>query len=61
MTYKLSDLESSSRVARELEREQRERILNDEQRTGTAIEDEFRLKDARENFGSANLKRPSGR
>ena len=61
MTIKLAELEANQRVAREVERERRERALHDEQRAGLAVEEEFRLKDARENFGSANLKRPSGR
>lgn len=61
MTSKLADLEANLRVAREVERERHERALHDEQRAGLALDEEFRLKDARENFGSANLKRPSGR
>ena len=61
MTYKLPVLDMNLRVAREVERERHERALHDEQRAGLAVEEEFRLKDARENFGSANLKRPSGR
>jgi hypothetical protein len=61
MTNKLPDLESNLRLTREVERERHERALHDEQRAGLAVDEEFRLKDARENFGSANLKRPSGR
>jgi hypothetical protein len=61
MTNKLPDMETSQRVTRELERERHERALHDEQRAGLAVDEEFRLKDARENFGSANLRRPSGR
>jgi hypothetical protein len=61
MKSKLQDLETTSRVAREVERERHERALHDEQRAGLAVDEEFRLKDARENFGSANLRRSSGR
>jgi hypothetical protein len=49
------------RLEREVERERRERLLHDEQRTGLVADDEFRLKDARENMGSAKIRRPSGR
>ena len=61
MTTKLAELEANQRVAREVERERRERALHDEQRAGLAVDEEFRLKDARENFGGVNLRRPSGR
>jgi hypothetical protein len=61
MKKNLPDLESNGRVTREIERERHERALHDEQRAGLAVDEEFRLKDARENFGSANLRRPSGR
>lgn len=46
-----------ARVAREVERERNERHLNDEARAGLAVDDEFRLKDARESMNSTNLRR----
>jgi hypothetical protein len=61
MTNKLPDLETNRRVAREVERERHERALHDEQRAGLAVDEEFRLKDPRENPGSAHLKRPLAR
>jgi hypothetical protein len=48
------------RVEREVEREMHERVRNDEARTGLSVMDELRVKDARENAGAANLRRPSG-
>ncbi|MFC4931052.1 hypothetical protein [Massilia sp. GCM10023247] len=45
------------RVDREVERERHERTLNDEARSGLALDDEFRLKDARESMNSAQLRR----
>lgn len=45
------------RVDREVERERHERNLNDEARTGLALDDEFRLKDARESMNSSTLRR----
>jgi hypothetical protein len=61
MTTKLPDLEANLRLTREIERERHERALHDEQRAGLALDEEFRLKDARENFGSAKLRRPTWR
>jgi hypothetical protein len=61
MTSKPADLEMNQRVAREVERERRERVLHDEQRTGLAVDEEFRLKDARQNPEGAGVKRPAGR
>lgn len=58
MTTKLPDLESNLRLTREIERERHERALHDEQRAGLALDDEFRLKDAREHVGSTRLRRP---
>jgi hypothetical protein len=55
------DVTPNQRVEREVERERRERLLHDDQRTGLAAEDEFRLKDARENAGAANIRRSGGR
>jgi hypothetical protein len=51
----------NERVERELERERHERSRNDEQRAGLAVDEDFRIKDARENMGLVNLKRPAGR
>ena len=45
------------RVEREVERERRERTLNDDARAGLALDDEFRIKDARENLNSSSLRR----
>jgi hypothetical protein len=61
MTNKLLDRDVNLRVAREVERERHERALHDEQRAGLAVDDEFRLKDPRENLGAAHLKRPLAR
>jgi hypothetical protein len=49
------------RLEREVERERHERELHDEQRAGLAVNDEFRLKDAREKAGTANIRRSGGR
>lgn len=46
------------RVDREVERERHERTLNDEARAGLGLDDELRLKDARESLNSAHLRRP---
>ncbi|WP_168710130.1 hypothetical protein [Massilia sp. Mn16-1_5] len=46
-----------ARVEREIERERHERSLHDEARAGLALDDEFRLKDARESMNSSNLRR----
>jgi hypothetical protein len=48
------------RVEREVEREMNERVRNDEARTGLGVMDELRVKDARENAGAANVRRPTG-
>ena len=54
--------EPAGRVERELARERHERALHDEARAGLApLEDEFRLKDARERADACNLKRHPGR
>jgi hypothetical protein len=50
-----------ARLERELERERHERALHDEQRAGLAVDEDFRNKDARENMGLINVKRPPGR
>jgi len=41
-----------ARIDREVERER-----NEQARTGLAVDDEFRLKDARESMNSSNLRR----
>lgn len=46
------------RVDREVERERHERTLNDDVRAGLALDDEFRLKDARESMNSSHVRRP---
>jgi hypothetical protein len=46
------------RVDREVARERHERTLNDDARAGLALDDEFRMKDARESMNSSNLRRP---
>ncbi len=52
----------AGRVEREVERERRERALHDEARAGLApLEEEFRLKDARERADTSNLKRHPSR
>jgi hypothetical protein len=50
-----------ARLEREIERERHERLLHDEQRTGLAVDEEFRIKDAREQAGAVSPKRPPGR
>jgi len=47
-----------ARVDREVARERHERTLNDDARAGLALDDEFRVKDARESMNSSNLRRP---
>jgi hypothetical protein len=47
-----------ARVDREVARERHERTLNDDTRAGLALDDEFRMKDARESMNSSNLRRP---
>jgi cytidylate kinase len=51
----------SASVERELERERHERRLHDEQRAGLAVDEQFRIKDARELAGAVSLKRPPAR
>jgi hypothetical protein len=51
---------TGGRVEREVEREMHERVRNDEARTGLSVMEELRVKDARENAGAANLRRPGG-
>ena len=55
------DVTLNERVQREVERERHERLLHDEQRAGLAVDDEFRLKDAREIMGSVKIRRAKGR
>ena len=61
MTMRMSDAGRSQRLEREIERERHERELLDEQRAGLAADEEFRIKDAREQRGAVSLKRPPGR
>jgi hypothetical protein len=51
------DVTLRERLEREVERERHERVLHDEERAGLAVDDEFRLKDARENTGSVKIRR----
>jgi hypothetical protein len=55
------DVTLRERLEREVERERHERVLHDEERTGLAVDDEFRYKDARENMGSVKIRRAKGR
>jgi hypothetical protein len=58
---KTKPLSTDGQIAREVERERQERSLRDEERTGLAICDELRTKDAREHLGAVNLKRQPDR
>ncbi|GAA5230749.1 hypothetical protein GCM10025794_25110 [Massilia kyonggiensis] len=55
------DVTLRERLEREVERERHERLLHDEARAGLAVDDEFRLKDARENMGSVKTRRAKER
>ena len=55
------DVTLRERLEREVQRERHERVLHDEERAGLAVDDEFRLKDARENMGSVKIRRARGR
>ena len=55
------DVSLNRRLEREVERERHERELHDEQRAGLAVNDEFRLKDARAKAGAASIRRSVGR
>jgi hypothetical protein len=58
MTMKTTpDVTLRERLEREVQRERHERVLHDEERAGLAVNDEFRLKDARENMGSVKIRR----
>jgi hypothetical protein len=61
MSTRLPNASLDARLERELERERHERALHDEQRAGLAVDEDFRNKDARENMGLMNVKRPPGR
>jgi len=61
MPTRLPKDNQNARVEREVERERNERARNDEQRTGLAVDEEFRTKDARANMDSVNVKRSHGR
>ena len=50
-----------ARLEREIERERHERLLHDEQRAGLSVDEQFRIKDAREQAGAVSLKRPPSR
>jgi hypothetical protein len=61
MNMKQPEASLAARLERELERERHERELLDEQRAGLAVDEDYRIKDARENKGLVGLKRRSGR
>jgi hypothetical protein len=61
MNTRMSDAGLKLRLEREVERERHERERHDEQRAGLAADEEFRIKDAREQRGAVSLKRPPGR
>jgi len=61
MSTRMSDAGLNLRLEREIERERHERELHDEQRAGLAADEEFRIKDAREQRGAVCLKRSPGR
>lgn len=61
MTTRMPKVSQQARVEREVERERNERSRNDEQRAGLAVDEDFRIKDARENMSVVNLKRAPGR
>ena len=52
---------STSRLAREVERERDERHKQDDARAGVSSEEEFRIKDARDNASSGELHRSRSR
>jgi hypothetical protein len=53
----IPDVTLRERLEREVERERHERLQHDEARAGLAVDDEFRLKDARENMGAVKIRR----
>lgn len=52
---------SAARLNREVQRERDERHRNDDAKSGSGADDEFRTKDARENASSGDLHRSGGR
>ena len=61
MTTRLLYASLGTPLEREIERERHERLLHDEQRAGLFVDEQFRIKDAREQAGAVSLKRPSAR
>jgi hypothetical protein len=55
------DVTIRERLEREVQRERHERLLHDEERAGLAVDDEFRLKEARENLAAVKIRRAKGR
>ena len=51
----------ASRIEAEIQRERKERLHNDDVKTGAILGDDFRIKDARENDTSTNLHRSRAR
>jgi hypothetical protein len=58
MTTRFPNASPNASLEREIERERHERQLHDEQRAGLAVDEQFRIKDAREQAGAVSLKRP---
>ncbi|QYF92730.1 hypothetical protein KY495_18640 [Massilia sp. PAMC28688] len=52
---------SPARLDREVEREREERHKNDEARSGLSLDDDFRVKDARDSASSGQLNRQRSR
>ena len=48
---------ANARLQREIERERAERLKHDAERAGTGLDDEFRMKDARDSATSSGLQR----
>jgi len=61
MTTTSPKVSFTARVEREVERERHQRARNDEQRAGLAVDEDFRIKDARENMSCVSVKRSPGR
>ena len=61
MTTTKSNTRPNSRIEAEIQRERKERLHNDDVKTGAILGDDFRIKDARENDSSTNLHRSRAR
>ncbi|MES2900328.1 MAG: hypothetical protein V4723_11405 [Pseudomonadota bacterium] len=58
---KISPTPGNSRLDREVERERDQRCKNDDAKTGMSADEEFRVKDARDNSDSGDLHRARSR